>query len=297
MPRYIKNLLLLVFTVVALALPAIYWLRAAGDRRPDEPAQVLSKYLKFLYARDFRRAYRFIAAEDQRLKTQNDYVRERGPFTGFALEAARKLSGLIELRSVSEQPDGKATRVRVAMKLPDANGVSALLLDWEEKRLNALSAAAQNKILTSIDNQAREKKLPMIQGEEEFVLVKEGSQWKVYLNWAAGVKVKFATTLPAHGALSAEPIIKETVARSGDLFTIGFKVKNRSSREIVTRIVHRVEPKELAPYLDLVECALLLPVRLRPGEEQTYNSTYVVRGDLPNGIKGLDVTYEFKVEN
>ena len=58
-----------------------------------------------------------------------------------------------------------------------------------------------------------------------------------------------------------------------------------------------VEPKELAQYLDLVECALLLPVRLRPGEEQIYNSTYVVRGDLPDGIKSLDVTYEFKIEN
>ena len=95
----------------------------------------------------------------------------------------------------------------------------------------------------------------------------------------------------------AEPITKETVARSDDLFTIGFKVKNRGSREVITRIAHRVEPKELAQYLDLVECALLLPVRLRPGEEQIYNSTYVVRGDLPDGIKSLDVTYEFKIEN
>jgi len=49
--------------------------------------------------------------------------------------------------------------------------------------------------------------------------------------------------------------------------------------------------------LDLVECTLLLPVRLRPGEEQIYNSTYVVRGDLPDGIKSLDVTYEFKIED
>jgi hypothetical protein len=231
------------------------------------------------------------------LKPQNDYVRERGPFSGFALDAARKLSGLIELKPVSEQPDGKAKRVRVAMKLPDANGVSALLLDWDEKRLNALPAPAQKKILVAIDDLTRQKKLPMIEGEEEFVLVQENAQWKVHLNWAAGVKVKFATILPPDGGILAEPIIKETVARSDDLFTIGFNVKNRTSRELVTRIVHRVEPKEMAPYLDLVECALLLPVRLRPGEEQTYNSTYVVRGDLPDGVKNLNVTYEFKVEN
>jgi hypothetical protein len=38
-------------------------------------------------------------------------------------------------------------------------------------------------------------------------------------------------------------------------------------------------------------------VRLRPGEEQTYNSTYILRGDLPDGTKHLDVIYEFKVDS
>jgi hypothetical protein len=40
-----------------------------------------------------------------------------------------------------------------------------------------------------------------------------------------------------------------------------------------------------------------LPVRMRPGEVQTYRSTYVVRGDLPDGAKTVTITYEFKVEN
>jgi hypothetical protein len=38
-------------------------------------------------------------------------------------------------------------------------------------------------------------------------------------------------------------------------------------------------------------------VRLQPSEEQIYKSTYVVRGDLPDGIKSLNVTYEFKIEH
>jgi cytochrome c oxidase assembly protein Cox11 len=155
----------------------------------------------------------------------------------------------------------------------------------------------QKKILSRLDALARADRLPTIDGEEEFVLVREGSQWKVFLDWAAGVQVKFDTVLPAGSALAAIPTVKETIVRSGDLFIIGFRVKNNGTGEIVTRIAHHVEPKELAEYLDLVECALLLPVRLQPGEEQTYNSTYVVRDDLPDDAKTLDVTYEFKVEN
>ena len=297
LPRSAKNIFLLLLTIAVLILPAIYAIQTAGDRRPDQPIQTLSSYLHFLYARDFRRAYRFIATEDQRVKPLHDYLRERPPFTGFTLDVARRLAALIEVRPLSETPEQNVNRVKVNLKLPDANALSGLLLDWDESRLNALPVAEQKKILEAIDELNRQGKLPIIEGEEEFTLLREGSQWRVSLDWGAGIKVSFTTVLPSDTAISAEPLTKQTVARPSDVFTIGFRVKNHSNRAIVTRIVHRVEPKELAQYLELVQCALLLPVQLRPGEEQTYNSTYVVRGDLPDGAGRLDVIYEFKIDN
>lgn len=296
MPFSGKNILLAGFAALLLALPPLYALARLGNDAASEPTWVLRRYLGFLYARDFRQAYRFISSEDQRLKRQDVYVRERGPFSGFTQDVARELAELIEIRTVAEQSDGTLNRIRVALKLPDAGGIGPLLHNWDETRLNALSMPERKKILAKIDDLAQDNKLPMIDGEEEFVLVKEGAHWKVFLNWAAGVQVNFATNLPGNGAIAAEPVTKGTVARSGDVFIVGFKVKNLADREIRTRIAHRIEPKELAGYLDLVECALLLPVRIRPGEEQIYNSTYVVRGDLPDGIKALNVTYDFKIE-
>jgi hypothetical protein len=296
MPHSAKNLLLALCAAILLALPLLYAVKSLGRRAGEDPVQTLSRYLNYLYARDFRQAYRFISTEDQRLKRQDAYVRERGPFTGFTQDAARKLAGLIELRPVDQKWDGEFNRLRVAMKLPDAGGVGPLLLDWDETRLNALSMGERKNILATIDSLARDNKLPMIEGEQEFVMVREGTHWKVFLNWAAGVQVDFATSLPPDGTIAAEPVSKSTVARSSDVFTIGFKVKNLAQKELRTRIVHVVEPKELAEYLDLVECALLLPVRLRPGEEQIYHSTYLVRGDLPDGVKVLNVTYDFRIE-
>lgn len=296
MPSIVKRSLLFLLTVAMLVAPVFLWVTTERQRH-NEPVDVLARYLRYLYARDFRQAYRFISAADRELKTQKDYVRERGAFNGVALDAARKLSTLIEIQPLTQEADGPNSRVKLALKLPDANALSDLLLDWDENRLNALPGAEQKKILAKIDNLIRDDKMPMIKGEEEFVLVQEGSRWKVFLDWATGVQVKFATALPGNGALVAQPTIKETLARSGDVFTVGFKVKNQSTNEIITRIVHRVEPKEIAGYLDLVQCALLLPVRLRAGEEQTFNSTYMVRGDLPDDVKALNVTYEFQVEN
>lgn len=295
MPSAVKTSLLFLLSIAILAAPPLFWL-GAKDRK-NEPADILAKYLRVLYARDYRQAYGFISAADRELKNQNDYVHERGAFNGMALEAARKLARLMEISARKEQADGAKRRLTVKLKLPDANSFSDLLLGWDEKRLNALPASEQKMILARIDQLIRDNKVAMIEGEEEFVLVQEGSQWKVFLDWATGVQVKFATRMPHSSALVAQPTIKETIARPGDLFSVGFKVKNQGPGEITTRIVHRVTPREIAEYLDLVECALLLPVRLRAGEEQIFNSTYVVRGDLPEGTKSVDVTYEFRVEN
>src|SRR5919109_2150759 len=294
MPPLIKKILLAAGASLMLASPVLLWLYSPG--LGDDPVPVLSKYLRFLYARDFGQAYGFISTVDQQIKKREDYVRERGAFTGFALDVGRKLAELIEIRLASLQMDGPRSRVKVALKLPDANAVAPLLLDWDEQRLNALPAPEQKKILSNIDSLIHDKKLPMIEGEEEFILVKENSQWRLFLNWASGLKIKFATIVPSDSTIEAEPITRETIVRSGETFTIGFKVKNRASNEIRTRIAHQIQPAKLKQHLDLVECALLLPVRLRPGEEQVYNSTYLVRADLPDTTKAVDVTYEFKVE-
>jgi hypothetical protein len=293
----IKKILVTSCACLLLVIPPIIWFSTAPQKSTQEPVRVLSQYLKILYARDYRQAYGFISSADRQLKTRDEYVREHGPFSGFALEVARKLAGAIEIKPISSLPDGTKERVKVSMKLPDANRVAPMLFDWDEKRLNRLPPTEQRRIIVGLDGLIRARKLPMVEGDDEFALVKEGTRWKIFLDWAAGARVQFDALLPSGNEIAAEPLTKETVARSGDVFTVGFKVTNRASKEIVTRIAHRIEPKELAQYLDLVECALLLPVHIRPGETQTYNSTYMVRGDLPDGAKAIKVTYEFKIEN
>lgn len=295
MPSLVKRSLLFLLTVGLLAAPLFLWLRAESDRR--NPQEVIGEYLKVLYANDFHRAYGYISSADRGLKSRADYVRERGALHGVALDASRRLAELIEVRPLRQERDGARHRLTVALKAPDANALGDVMLDWDERRLQRLTAPERKKLLARIEQLIREKRVPMIEGEEQFMLVQEGGQWKVFLDWATGVRLTFATTLPELSALQAEPVTNETVVRSGDVFTVGFRVKNSGNKEIVTRIAHRVEPAEMARYLDLVECALLLPVRLRPGEEQIFNSTYVVRGDLPDGARSIAVNYEFQVES
>src|SRR5688572_32759815 len=100
------------------------------------PFNTVDNYLKNAYARDFKKAYRYISLGDRQLKAERVYVREKGSFNGFPLAVTRKLSEFIELRpleTVTEQ-DGRM-RVKLEAKYPDANSLSTMLLDWDEERL------------------------------------------------------------------------------------------------------------------------------------------------------------------
>jgi hypothetical protein len=293
----LKTFLLFIAATLLLSLPACYSLRSLWHESGDEAVRILTQYLRAVYSRDFKQAYRFVSAEDKRLKDERIYVRERGPFTGFALEAARKLSEFIEFTPAQIKLNDDRASIVLAFKAPDMNSLGSLLLDWDEERLQALPLHEQKKLLAAIEHMKRNGGLEVIEGQEEFSLRREGHRWRLFFDWASGVKVKFNTLLPQDVPIEAKPTIKETVIQPNELFTIAYRVKNLTDKEIFARITHRVEPTALTEHLDLVECGLLLPVRILPGEEQTYSSTYVVRGDIPDGTKSVDVTYEFKVES
>ena len=298
MRLHLKPFLLFVAATVLLVLPASYVLTEGLHKADDEHStRILIKYLRDVYSRDFKHAYRFVTAADKRLKNEGVYVRERGPFSGFALEAAKKLSAFIEFTPAQIKIDDNRARITLTFKAPDMNSLSPLLLDWDEERLNSLPPHEQKKLLAAIDSLKRRGSLEMIEGQEEFNLVKEGNNWRLFFVWASGIRVNFTTIVPQDGTIEAKPTIKETVTQPNELFTIAYRVKNLSDKEIFARITHRVKPAALSEHLDLVECGLLLPVRISPGQEQTYSSTYVVRGDMAEGTKSLDVTYEFKVEH
>jgi cytochrome c oxidase assembly protein Cox11 len=85
----------------------------------------------------------------------------------------------------------------------------------------------------------------------------------------------------------------EVIVQPGDVFEVFLTIKNRSSRPIITRIGHLVEPQAIADYLDFVECGFLLPVTLQPGEQE-YSGRYMLRGSIPEGVRQLNVTYDFR---
>jgi hypothetical protein len=282
--------------VVLLTVPAFYLHTADQTPLHEDPMRVLDAYLRASYARDYKEAYRHISSLDRKLKDERSYVRERGSFTGFTLEISSKLAESIEITAMGRPATSDKANIKAKLKIPDANKLSDIVMDWDFEQLNSLPASRQKDILDKIEKLRSDGKLPMVEGEEDFQLVKETGSWKMFLDWASGVKVTFKASLPSGAPVEAKVVQTDVITKPGELFNISLQIRNRGKEEVLARIGHLIQPRDVADYLDLVECGFLLPVRIKPGATEEFSSTYLVRGGLPENVRQLAVTYEFKVE-
>ncbi len=261
----------------------------------QDPTQVLQTYLRATYARDFAEAYRYISTADRKIRDLDRYVQQRGPFAGFTLEVAKKLSESMEIKFTERQDTPNRIHGIINYKVPDPKQLSSLVLKWDAYRLNTLAPEERKRILEAIEKQKRDGSLPMSAGEETFELVRENGEWRVFLNWAAGVKIPFRLDLSKSADLDVSLSKTEIVVQPGELFEIVLRIKNRTDHPVAARIGHLVEPTHVTDYLDFVQCGFLLPVTIAPGKEEQFSGTYLLRGSLPEGVRQLSLTYDFRL--
>lgn len=260
-----------------------------------DPALVLQAYLRATYARDFIDAYRFISTADRNVRDLNRYVQQRGAFAGFTLELAKKLGESIEIKITERQDAPTRIQTVINYKVPDPIKLSPLLLNWDTYRLNSLAPEERKRILDAVDKKKRDGSLDMSEGEEKFELVKENEEWRIFLNWAAGVKIPFRLDLSKSADLDVSLSKNEIVTQPGEMFEIILKIKNRTNQPVTARIGHLVEPNNVADYLDFVQCGFLLPVTIGPAKEEQFSGTYLLRGSLPEGVRQFSLTYDFRL--
>jgi hypothetical protein len=269
----------------------------AAERPVDlqDPMQVISAYLRATYARDFAEAYRYVSNEDRKIRDLNRYVRERGAYSGFTLEAGKKLSEGVEITILRQTESSRRLQVSIKYRVPDPKKLSPLLLNWDPFRLNSLLPPDRKQLLDTLEKRRKEGPLEMSEGVDTFELVKEGGEWRVFLNWAAGVTIPIRLDLTKIADLDVRLSKNQFVVQPGDAFELSLQIKNKTDQVLIARIGHVVAPQDIAGYLDFVQCGFLLPLTLQPGKEQEYSGTYMLRGSLPEGVRQLDLTYDFRI--
>src|SRR5262245_59833368 len=222
-------LLSLVAAGLLLLAPELKLEAAEPSPNLRDPAVVIQGYVRAIYARDFIDAYRYISTADQKFRDVNRYAQQRGAFMGSALEIMRKLASFIEVKPIQKQITPDRIQAVAKLGIPEPNKLSPLLLNLDLRRLNSLESRDVAKIIETLDKKKRDGSFEMIEIEEKLELVKEGNEWRIFLNWAVGVKIPFRLVLANAADLEVALSKSEVVVYSGYVIVIDLNVESRFS--------------------------------------------------------------------
>lgn len=281
--------------IILLIAAVLYFRPAVAKPTAVEPIDVIKAYLKASYARDYEKAYRQISSLDQRVWNQKSYASQSGAFAGFALELAERLAESMDVWIIEKQLSARRAHYKVGYKVPTADELSRLLFDWDPEKLNALSRPRQKELLDALGKIQRDGKMIMIEGQETFDLVVDQGVWKLFFNWASGIKVTLRADAAAATGLEARFVQTELIVKQDEPFQIDLKIKSRSKKRLLARIIHRIEPRDMEDHIEMIACGALRPLAFQPGDVQEISSAYLIQHKLPPGSK-VGITYEFKLE-
>ena len=280
--------------VVLLVTPVIYLSMNAAQPPGDAGLRTVRAYLRAVYARDFTSSYRYISSPDRRVRDQASYVKSQANYTGFAAQVARQLAGYGDIRILKQTNEADRPHIEIAYRFPAPEDLAPLVLNWDEEKLNGLSLAERRRLLDALQQRQRDRKLVMVQGQEGFDLIKEDNAWRIFFDWAGGLKVKLSAIPPA-ATIDVRFTQQEIVVTSDEPFQVNLIVKNRGKRALTFVVAHQVDPNNIIGQLEMIECGLSGPVTLDSGSEREFTMAYLLSSEVRHSIKEIALTYRFRL--
>jgi cytochrome c oxidase assembly protein Cox11 len=284
-------------TLFTLVIAVVLYFHVGGTKTVrEEPLEVIKAYLKASYARDSAAAYRYISSRDQLVWDESSYASQYGKLTGFALDLARKLADSMEIWVMEQRAEAEQVSYKIGYSVPAADELASLLFDWDPDKLNVLSRSQQQELLKTLEKTLNDGKMITIKGQESFSLIADQQRWKIFHDWASGTKVRFNITLPPSSGIDVQLVNSQFLVKREEAFQIVLKIKNRNQQPVLARIIHDVEPADMADSIDMIACGALQPLTLEPGNVQEISSAYMIKDETRAGTK-IAITYEFQLES
>jgi hypothetical protein len=279
-----------------LLIAVVLYFHAAGAKPSrQESLEVVEAYLRASYARDWTAAYRYISSRDQQVWDESSYASQYGNSTGFALDLARKLADSMEIWVMERHAEAERISYKVGYSVAAADELSGLLFDWDPDKLNALSRSQQQQLLETLERMIQNGKMITIKGQESFNLIADQGDWKIFQDWESGTKVGFKIIVPPSSGIEAQLLNNEFLVKRQEAFQIVLKIKNRNKQPVLARIVHGVEPTDMADSIDMIACGALQPLMLEPGSVQEISSAYMIKDETRAGGK-VAIIYDIQLE-
>jgi hypothetical protein len=283
----------------AMAIVALYapLLACAGEfGTHGEESAILSTvrtYLMAVYARDYAEAYRWLSAADRRLKSQADYEQDNEPFTGAMLVLTKRLAQEIVVRQPTVGRDGQRATVQAMLSLPNGNAEEISALLFSDSGFAGAPTHELGDRLAKLEALIASDKLPRVEVQETWTLRQDPEGWRIFADWASGVRLQFVTHVPNGLPVTAAFDRAAVLTPRGEAVQLRLMVRNHGQEPVRLKVVHRVEPAAFEQRLDLVQCGYLFARDIAAGEADQAPVIYFVDGDLPPDVSTLRVTLEF----
>jgi hypothetical protein len=281
---------IVIVTGAALLIGGLIYFQGQSARFAD-PQVVVREYMSRVYARDYGQVYPLVSAVDREYKTLEEYLRENSSFTGFRLEASRKLASYIEFKEIQVEAQEDSAVVTVDFVVPDGNAEAVREIIFAED--HKLTDAERRDLLENLDRLHEEGRIPTFEGEQSFDLVREKLGWRIRENWAEATRVHLSGEIRNGLPWEFESLQEVVLAKPGETVRAIYRAKNLSGQEVTAKARHIVQPEEYHDFLDTIQCFCLIQQTLKPGEEMEMPVVFRVAWDVPPEVKDFYVHYEF----
>lgn len=291
--RFLGESLLLASATI---LPCVPYAATVEEFIVETPADVLLRYLRAVYARDFKAAYPMISPADSTIKSEAIYLQENRSLDGEALRFSRLLASLIVITGVKTELNGARAKLSFRARLPDANAprISEITAGFDQIALGRLALEEREMRVRELVALARSSKLPMVESpNEEWELVRVNGRWWVDLNWAGAVLVRFHAAAMAGLPWQFEPGQREVHALPGETSQVIYRLKNPTHETMTGKARHIITPGGENGHIEIVSCFCFLEQTLRPDQAINLPVMFRLGYDVPVDIRNIDVRYEF----
>lgn len=156
-----------------------------------------------------------------------------------------------------------------------------------------LASEEREALLADLEQLYSSGQLPTLETEGSFELVKELTGWRIFENWASSVPVRFSDEVEHDLPWAFEPVQETVLAKPGETLRTNYRARSLSDQAVTAKARHIDRPKEFLDSLQIIQCFCFIQQTLKPGEQVEMPVIFRIAPDVPTGVNGFCVHYEF----
>ena len=127
--------------------------------------------------------------------------------------------------------------------------------------------------------------------DEQWELIREGGEWRVFVNWANAIEVAFTSVVSKRLGWEFYPTQDIVLAQPGQTIQMSYVAINNGNQVTTGKARHTVGSLDIAEHLEIVACFCFLEQTLEAGESVELPLVFRVDYEVPESVQRLSLIH------